>query len=376
MKIIGSEKSLNIISLDIPYPPDYGGAVDIWHKLIALKKMGIKINLHCFYYNRFLSKEMEKLSFKTYYYQRDMNYLNLLSRRPFIIKSRSSSELIKNLLHNDAPILFEGLHTCHEIENPQLSQRIKIIRMHNIEYQYYNGLSKLTNIVLKKIYYRSESRKLYNFEKLINYADLICAISDNDYRHYENIHSNVMKLPVFHGHNMYHSESRGEYALFHGNFNVIENEFSALYLINNIFKELDYPLIIAGKNPGRKIKRLVKLNYNVYLKDNIKGEKLNDLIANASIHILPAFQSSGLKLKLIHVLGSSGHIITNSKMITDNNLSEFCNIAESPEEMKKMIIEKAEKSLKENEIIKRQKMLEKYYLNERNAEILINRIFH
>ena len=111
MKIIGSERSINIVSLDIPYPPDYGGAIDIWHKLIALKKMGIQINLHCFYYNRFSSKEIEKLCFKTYYYQRDMNYLNLFSRRPFIIKSRSSSELIKNLLHNDDPILFEGLHT-------------------------------------------------------------------------------------------------------------------------------------------------------------------------------------------------------------------------------------------------------------------------
>ena len=375
MKIIGSDKSLNIISLDIPYPPDYGGAVDIWHKLIALKKIGVKINLHCFYYNRTSSKEIEKYCFKTYYYQRDMNYMNILSRSPFIIKSRSSSELLKNLNKNNDPILFEGLHTCNEIENPQLSQRIKIIRMHNIEYQYYHGLSKFTNNLLKKLYYRVESRKLYNYEKLIYYANLICTISDNDYMHYKGMHSNVMKLPVFHEHNTYHSGSRGKYALFHGNFNISENEFSVLYLINKIFKELDYSLIIAGKNPGKKIKRLVELNYNVSLKDNINSEELNNLIANASIHILPAFQSSGLKLKLIHVLNSSGHIITNSKMITDNKLTEFCNVAKSSEEMKKMIMEKAQKPLKENEIMKRQKMLAKNYLNERNAEILINRIF-
>ena len=41
MKTTGFDKILNIISLDIPYPPDYGGAADIFYKLIALKKLGI-----------------------------------------------------------------------------------------------------------------------------------------------------------------------------------------------------------------------------------------------------------------------------------------------------------------------------------------------
>ena len=376
MKITGSEKGLNIISLDIPYPPNYGGAVDIWYKLMALKKMGIKINLHCFYFNRTPSKELEKYCFETYYYQRNMNYFNIFSRRPFIIKSRSSSELLRNLKQNTDPILFEGLHTCHEIANPQLSERKKIIRMHNIEHQYYHGLSKFTNNPLKKLYYLTEARKLYNFEKIIHHADLICAISENDYKHYTKTHSNVMKLTVFHGHNAYHSERREEYALYHGNLDVSENEYVALYLINQIFKELDYSLIIAGKNPGKKIIKAIKLNSNVSLIGNINNEKLNDLIANARIHIMPGFHSYGMRIKLIHALHSSGHVITNSNMITDKKLTEFCNLAETPEDIKKLIMEKTDKPLSENEFMKRQKMLAENYLNERNAEILINRIFN
>ena len=47
MKKTGLEKKLNIVSLDIPYPPDYGGAVDIFQRLSSLKKMEVKINLLC-----------------------------------------------------------------------------------------------------------------------------------------------------------------------------------------------------------------------------------------------------------------------------------------------------------------------------------------
>jgi len=376
MKKTGSEKRLNIISLDIPYPPDYGGAIDIFHKLIALNKMGIKIYLHCFYYNRVPSKELEKLCFKIYYYPRNMNYFNILSWRPYMIQSRLSSELLINLNQNTHPILFEGLHTCYEIANPKLKERIKIVRMHNIEYQYYYGLSKFTNNPLKKLYYQIESRKLHNFDKILSHADLLCPISGNDYKYYSKVHDNVMNLPAFHGNHALHSKNRGKYAFYHGNLNVLENEYAALYLINQIFNNLDYSLIIAGRNPGKKLIRVVELNPNVSLINNINGEELSELIANASMHILPGFQSAGMKLKLIHVLNSEGHIITNSKMITDKKFVQFCNIADSIEDMKKMILEKAEQPLEKNEILKRQKMIAKNYSNKQNIEILVNRIFN
>ena len=376
MKKTGLKKKLNIVSLDIPYPPDYGGAIDIFQRLSSLKKMKVKINLHCYYYNRNPATELEKLCFKTYYYKRDMNYFNMFSSVPFMIKSRSSSKLLKNLNKNSYPILFEGLHTCNVIENPQLKERKKIIRMHNVEYKYYDGLSNFTNDPLKKLYYKIESRKLNKFEKLIYHSDLLCTISDNDYEYYSALHNNVMNLPAFHTHHIYQSEEQENYALYHGNLNISENEYTALYLINQIFNKLNYPLIIAGRNPTKKLKRIITSNPRVHLFENIQTEELNNLIAKARIHILPAFQSAGIKLKLIHVLNSKGHIITNSKMLTDKKLAEFCNIADSNSEMKKLIKNKAKQCVEEKMIKKRQNFLLENYSNERNAEILIDRIFN
>ncbi|MEI7802398.1 MAG: mannosyltransferase, partial [Bacteroidota bacterium] len=41
---------LHIISFNVPYPPDYGGVIDVYYKIKALKEAGVKIHLHCYEY--------------------------------------------------------------------------------------------------------------------------------------------------------------------------------------------------------------------------------------------------------------------------------------------------------------------------------------
>ena len=43
-----SKKELNIVCFDNPFPPNYGGVIDVYYKLKALHKIGVKIHLHCF----------------------------------------------------------------------------------------------------------------------------------------------------------------------------------------------------------------------------------------------------------------------------------------------------------------------------------------
>ena len=46
------DKHLHIIALNIPFPPNYGGVIDIYYKIKALHQLGVKIILHCFAYER------------------------------------------------------------------------------------------------------------------------------------------------------------------------------------------------------------------------------------------------------------------------------------------------------------------------------------
>ena len=40
--------TLHVIALNIPYPPNYGGVIDIYYKLLALHRLGVRLILHCY----------------------------------------------------------------------------------------------------------------------------------------------------------------------------------------------------------------------------------------------------------------------------------------------------------------------------------------
>ncbi|MDL2222466.1 hypothetical protein LJB98_00015 [Bacteroidales bacterium OttesenSCG-928-M11] len=64
------EAYLHIISFNIPYPPNYGGVIDVFYKLKTLSENGINIILHTYEYGRKQAPELEKYCKKVYYYKR------------------------------------------------------------------------------------------------------------------------------------------------------------------------------------------------------------------------------------------------------------------------------------------------------------------
>ncbi len=94
----------------MPYPVDYGGVFDLFYKLPALKEYGVKIYLHCFEYGRGKQPELNKYCETVNYYERLKPHRGISSHLPYIVASRRSSQLRENLLHDDYPILMEGIH--------------------------------------------------------------------------------------------------------------------------------------------------------------------------------------------------------------------------------------------------------------------------
>src|SRR5512133_461777 len=104
------DKHLHIISFDIPFPPNYGGVIDVYYKLKTLHSLGVKIHLHCFEYpGRSRSEDLNALCEEVFYYPRITGLRSAFSFAPYIVSSRKSEELMKNLLKDEHPILFEGL---------------------------------------------------------------------------------------------------------------------------------------------------------------------------------------------------------------------------------------------------------------------------
>jgi len=370
-----SDPELNIVSFDVPCPPDYGGAIDIYYKLETLNNLGIKIYFHCFQYGRSDSKRLEKICAEIFYYPRKRNIIHHFSQKPYIVETRSSLELLENLLKNNAPILFEGLHSTYLAENPKLKSRKKILRAHNIEHDYYQELSKVELNKLKKWYLQLESWKLEAYEKKICNFNLISAISEKDFNYFASKHKNVFYNPIFHGFSDNSTAILEEFALYHGNLGVSENENVACFLIREVFSNLKYPLIIAGKNPHKRIRKLIGCYSNISLIDSPSISKMESLVSQAKIHIVPTFQSTGMKIKLIHVLFTKGAIITNSNMITEPELKKCCIIAETAEEMKNHVVKSFAEPVDDKMLALRKNLLNQKFSNEQNARELIKKIF-
>lgn len=367
------EKHLHIVCLDVPYPLDYGGVFDLFCKIQTLHDMGIKIHLHCFEYGRGQQPELEKYCVEVNYYARNQGHKGLSTKIPYIVSSRSSKELLKNLQKDDHPVLLEGIHCTYPLYSGILKDRKVILRLHNVEYEYYRHLFSHEPSLFKKAYYYNESRMLKQYERSIANQAHVIAVSEKDVDTYQQQFQakHISYLPVFIP--FQHVESKeglGTYCLYHGNLSVTENEKAAVWLLENVFDKLQLPFVIAGKNPSSRLKRLTELNMHACLIENPEEEEMKDLIKKAQINILPSFNDTGIKLKLLHALYNGRHCIVNKAAIHQTGLEPTCHTAANAEAFQHIIVQLYNHPFGEEEIVIRKKLLCAHFSNRKNGKQL------
>lgn len=327
---------VNIVCFDIPYPANYGGAIDVFHKVRWLHRRGVEVYLHCFEYGgRKPARELEQYCRKVHYYKRRTGLGSFLSSLPYNVRSRQSELLLQNLLSNQAPIICEVLHTCALLTDPRFANRLKIYREVNIEHEYYRHLAHGEKSLLKKLYLYTEARKLKRFEKVLRHADKIAAVSDTDEAYFNKAYPSILTalLPCFHEFDEVKiREGRSDYILYHGNLGVSENYVAAAWLIDHVFSKLTYKVVIAGLNPPEFLKQKIAQYKHIELKENCTVQQMNELVENAQIHCLYTAQATGLKLKLLNVLYRGRHVIANNEMLSGTSLARACKVADSPSE--------------------------------------------
>ena len=352
--------TLHIVALNIPYPANYGGAIDIFYKIKVLSELGVKIHLHCFEYGRKHAEQLNTLCETVHYYPRNMHWKNLFSKTPFIVKTRNSKQLLENLISIDAPILYEGLHCCYYLNNTQLKERKQFVRAHNIESDYYKLLAKSETKIATKLYLITEYLKIKSFEKRLFNADAVLAISDKDHDQLSKT-SNSHLIRAFHPDSTILSKTGiGEYAIYHGNLAVAENENAALFLSLKVFKYLNYDLVITGSNPSNKLRKEVLKHSNIRLVENPEDSVLEKMMKDAHVHVLQTEQDTGIKLKLLKSLYLGRHCVVNNKMVFKTGLEKTCVIVESPKQWIRQIKELQSIPFTDDDIIQREELLKPY----------------
>lgn len=369
------DKHIHIVSFDIPYPPNYGGVIDVFYKIKTLHELGIKVHLHCIEYpGRDRTKVLNQYCEEVHYYPRQMGIRSALSFKPYIVSSRKSGELLSNLLKDDHPVLFEGLHTCYYMDHPLLKNRFKIYRESNIEHRYYFNLFKVDRNIRNKAYFLCASAKLRLYQGVLKHADLMLAVSqkDTDYLQKHFPKKKVTHLPSFHANNELNIlPGFGDYALYHGNIEVPENQHAAEYLIKEIFRDSKYRLIIAGMKPPERIRKLAEEHANVTLISNPDDDEMFDLIRNAHINILVTFQATGLKLKLLNTLYNGRFCLVNDAMLKGTSLNGLCYVGNTSEELRNILHGLFRKEFDSDQMKQREQILKENYDNRKNGRLLV-----
>lgn len=363
-----SAETLHIVSFDIPFPANYGGVIDIFFKLRNLKEQGFNIVLHCFEYGRAKSPRLNDYCKKVYYYKRRVYKNPFMGGLPYIVSSRNTVSLLENLKKDNAPILFEGLHTTFFLNHPDLENRFKIVRMHNIEHDYYSSLEKAERHYFKKYFFRIESERLKKYQAVLRYANLICAISPNDSKYLLKKFTHTIHLPPFHGNNEVTSQTgKGDYILYHGNLSVAENHEAALYLVNNVFSKIQYPCIIAGNNPPKELVHAIEAFPHIKLLTNTTAEHIHSLILGAQINVMHTAQATGIKLKLINALYMGRHCIGNKEMLRNTGMEDLCVLAHDSEDYIRLIHQYWELDFNSEQLETRKAILGEHFNDAFNA---------
>ncbi|MCX6279390.1 MAG: glycosyltransferase family 1 protein [Bacteroidetes bacterium] len=331
---------IHIVSFDIPFPANYGGVIDVFYKIRALHREGVRIHLHCFTHRRLPAPELEQFCESVHYYPRTTGLKANLSLKPYIVSSRMSQELLKNLLKDDHPVLFEGLHTCGFISDRRLNGRLLIYRESNIEHHYYYHLFGAEKNPWKKIYFLAESLRLKLFQSVLNHASLALTVSQEDTTYLAKAfpQKQVYYLPSFHGHDeMNILTGRGNYALYHGKLSVAENSHAAEFLIKKVWEDSFPELIVAGLDPPLWLKKLAEKRHNISFIENPSNDAMQQLIRQAHINIMVTFQPTGLKLKLLNALYNGRFCLVNPQMVTGTSLGNLCKLASTPGDFKLLI---------------------------------------
>lgn len=353
-------KCLNVIALNIPYPANYGGVIDIYYKLKALHDCGVRIVLHCFEYEREQAPELLDICEEVHYYKRHTGLKTNLSLLPYNVYGRKDPRLIDALLRNDYPILFEGLHSCYYMNDERLRRRLKIFRECNIEHDYYRALIHSTDNLLKKCFFLVEALRFRAYQRKVRWADLVLSVSTTDAAYLRSVFPGkpVEFIPCFHANETITSRpGSSDFLLYHGKLSVPENEKAALFLIREVFCHLKHRCIIAGMNPSKTLYKAAAPYPNISIEANPGAERMDWLIREAQIHTLITFQDTGLKLKLLNSLFAGRHTLVNPLMLAGSGLDSLCHIAKTPGEIIRTCNQLMNTPFDQNAISERRKLL-------------------
>ncbi len=314
------DKSLHIVTFAVPYPANYGGAIDAWNRIVALSKLGVQIKLHCFLYRDFRSHPViREYVREVHYYPRVVWPALFAKGQPYIVTSRKCKPLLKRLQADNDPVLFDGIQATGF--HAQLPGRVRLLRAHNIEHEYYGQLAEEGSGV-KSLVYKREALCLQEYEiALAKSFDAVFAISPHDHQWFQRKGATSILMPPYHGHHHIDIKpGQGDYILYQGDLSIEINQAALLDLLARLPKEINVPIVVAGRSGNKAFEAILAEKDNIQRKADVSDNEMMEWVRNAQMTIIHSLHLAGMKLKLFTALYHGRYILASENCKTNTPL--------------------------------------------------------
>lgn len=350
--------------------------MSMYYKIRAFYEQGIEVILHAFYKEFKAPEELTAICKVVYLYPRKAMWKIKNLSLPLYMQSRRSDQLVDLLSKDDAPVLFEGLHTLYHLNDPGIAHKRRYVCMHNVESEYYQQLNRYETNAFKKYYYFLESRLSRHAESnLLPVVNGIFCLSSIETTALLSLNEQTFWIPPFIDQAICCKNGLGKYALYHGDLSVKENELGAGFLSEEIFKELDIPLVIAGYRPSSALKNKLRHHTNVILVESPSMQVMDQLIEDAQVILAPFRHITGYKMKLLQSITKGRHIIASEIAQSYTELKDVLHFADNPEEWKHTLLELKHKPFTEADIEKRKLLISTVFNNKNQADRMMEIMF-
>jgi hypothetical protein len=350
-------RNLHIVCWDAPWPANNSIAIDVYYKIEALHKQGIKIHLH--YFSAEPSShptELNRYCETVHPYQCSKEIKNYLPS-----PCETSIRLLIETLNKDKhPVLLAGINCAKIIKQVSGMERRTLVRLYKDECRHYSHLAE-TSSFIKKFQLSRLSRQMKIHEDALPQNCLYAFSTKNDADSFKEDHhlKNVYYLPLSFPYQTIESETGiGNFCLYHGDLSNPDNEKAVLWLLTNVFNDISTPLVIAGKKPGERLKKLAEFYSHTCLITDPTQTEMDDLIRKAHINILPSFTNKRPELKLLHALFNGRHCVVNDNAVTGSPLKDACHVGSNANAFKSIILQLYHQPFEQIEIDLRKRLLQ------------------
>jgi hypothetical protein len=359
------QRSLNIISGNLPCPNTLGDAQQTYWLIEALSGSGIQVHLFTFSdsdstINTTTTSQVSKICSSVKTYPINQGHRNFSFSAPYATSRYLNNQLINDLNENNFPVLIEGLGPSELALSTALANKNIWVRLLTFAPRYFRYLQERSIAPLKKLFYQREAVLSKKILKKINQRVTWIVTSDIDKKTLADsfLGGNIQILAPFNNSNNSISSKTGlgNYCLFQGNLSDAATHKTARWLLTHVFHNLKVPFVITGNNPSPSLVALAHSQPHTCIVANPSSSERQDMIEKAQIVIQPCFVKDGADEALIEGIKRGRHCLTNTKLV-NNSLAASYHQGSSANAFQEIIIQLYHHPFSEEEIETRKQLM-------------------